>query len=67
MAHPCGDRLLNILKRVQDVPERDKRILEANNILRSRISYQGTKMIFSSERDDYWWWLMQNGDVNTPA
>jgi hypothetical protein len=34
-------------------------------VLRSRISYQGTKMLFSSERDDYWWWLMQNGDVNT--
>ncbi|MFZ2329708.1 MAG: MG2 domain-containing protein [Rhodoferax sp.] len=56
---------LNILKRVQDVPDRDKRILDANQILRSRISYQGTKMIFSTERDDYWWWLMQNGDVNT--
>jgi len=56
---------LNILKRVSDVPERDKRLAEANQILRSRISYQGTKMIFSSEKDDYWWWLMQNGDVNT--
>jgi uncharacterized protein YfaS (alpha-2-macroglobulin family) len=55
---------LNILKRVQDVPERDKRRAEANQILRSRISYQGSKMIFSTERDDYWWWLMQNGDVN---
>ncbi|MBK7280611.1 alpha-2-macroglobulin family protein [Candidatus Aalborgicola defluviihabitans] len=56
---------LNILKRVADVPERDKRMAEATQILRSRISYQGTKMIFSSEKDDYWWWLMQNGDVNT--
>ncbi|QTN30739.1 alpha-2-macroglobulin [Rhodoferax sp. AJA081-3] len=56
---------LNILKRVQDVPDRDKRIAEANQILRGRISYQGTKMIFSTEKDDYWWWLMQNGDVNT--
>ncbi|RFO95499.1 alpha-2-macroglobulin [Rhodoferax lacus] len=56
---------LNILKRVADVPEHDKRLLEATQILRSRISYQGTKMVFSSERDDYWWWLMQNGDVNS--
>ena len=55
----------NILRRVQDVPERAKRLAEATQILRSRISYQGTKMIFSTERDDYWWWLMQNGDVNT--
>jgi hypothetical protein len=56
---------LNILKRVQDAPDRDKRIAEANQVLRSRISYQGTKMVFSTEKDDYWWWLMQNGDVNT--
>ncbi|QDL55464.1 alpha-2-macroglobulin family protein [Rhodoferax aquaticus] len=56
---------LNILKRVTDVPERDKRLAEATQVLRSRISYQGTKMIFSTEKDDYWWWLMQSGDVNT--
>ena len=56
---------LNILKRVQDVPDRDKRMAEATQVLRSRISYQGTKMAFSTEKDDYWWWLMQNGDVNT--
>ena len=55
---------LNILKRLPDVAEHDKRLAEATQILRSRISYQGTKMVFSSERDDYWWWLMQNGDVN---
>ncbi len=56
---------LNILKRVQDVPDRNKRVAEATQILKSRISYQGTKIIFSTERDHYWWWLMQNGDVNT--
>jgi hypothetical protein len=56
---------VNILKRVTDVPERDKRLTEAQQILRSRLSFQGTKLIFSTEQDDYWWWLMQNGDVNT--
>ena len=56
---------LGILNRVPDVAERDKRLAEATQVLRSRISYQGTKMIFSSEREDYWWWLMQNGDVNS--
>jgi hypothetical protein len=30
-----------------------------------RLSYQGTKLAFSTEQHDYWWWLMQNGDVNT--
>jgi hypothetical protein len=56
---------LNILKRMQDVPDRNKRLSEATQVLRARISYQGTKMIFSTEKDDYWWWLMQNGDANT--
>ena len=55
---------MNILRRVQDIPERDKRLQEATQILRARLSYQGTKLLLSTERDDYWWWLMQNGDVN---
>ena len=56
---------VNILKRVEGVPQREQRLAEAMNILKSRLSYQGTKLIFSTERDDYWWWLMQSGDVNT--
>jgi uncharacterized protein YfaS (alpha-2-macroglobulin family) len=56
---------LNILKRVTDVPQREARLLEANQILKARLSYQGTKLVFSTEKDDYWWWLMVNGDVNT--
>ncbi|WP_311223556.1 MULTISPECIES: MG2 domain-containing protein [unclassified Acidovorax] len=56
---------LNILKRVQDVPQREQRLAEATQVLKARLSYQGTKLIFSTEQDDYWWWLMQNGDVNT--
>ncbi len=55
---------LNILKRVPDVPQRQQRLREANNVLKARLSYQGTKVIFSTEQDDYWWWLMVNGDVN---
>ncbi|MES2972728.1 MAG: MG2 domain-containing protein [Pseudomonadota bacterium] len=56
---------LNILKRVGDVPQREQRLAEATQVLRSRLSFQGTKLIFSTEKDDYWWWLMTNGDVNT--
>ncbi len=56
---------LGILRRVADVPQREQRIAEATQVLRSRLSYQGTKVLFSTERDDYWWWLMANGDVNT--
>jgi uncharacterized protein YfaS (alpha-2-macroglobulin family) len=56
---------LNILKRVADVPQREQRLAEASQVLRSRLSFQGTKLVFSTEKDDYWWWLMTNGDVNT--
>ena len=56
---------VNVLRRVADVPQRDERLAEAMQILRARLSFQGTKLLFSTEQDDYWWWLMQNGDVNT--
>ena len=56
---------LNILKRVNDVPQRTERLTEASQILRARLSYQGTKLVFSTEADDQWWWLMQNSDTNT--
>lgn len=56
---------VNILKRVTDVPQREQRMVEAMQVLRSRLSFQGTKLLFSTEQDDHWWWLMTNGDVNT--
>ncbi|MBU1442870.1 MAG: alpha-2-macroglobulin [Gammaproteobacteria bacterium] len=55
---------LNILRRVRDVPRRQQSIDEANNVLRARLSYQGTRVGFSTEREDDWWWLMVNGDSN---
>ena len=56
---------LNILNRVKDVSERDKYLAEAQQILRARISFIGSKIVFSNEKDDYWWWLMQNSDINS--
>ncbi|MEW6706938.1 MAG: MG2 domain-containing protein [Pseudomonadota bacterium] len=55
---------LMILQRVATVPQREQRIAEAEQILRARLDLQGTRMGFSTERDDNWWWLMSNGDVN---
>ena len=37
---------------------------EAEQILRSRLNFQGTTMGFSTERSDFLWWLMISGDVN---
>ena len=55
---------LNVLSRIEKVPGREKRIAEAEGILRSRMNFQGTTMGFSTERTDFLWWLMVSGDVN---
>jgi uncharacterized protein YfaS (alpha-2-macroglobulin family) len=55
----------NLLRRVTDIPQRAQRQAEATQIIKARLSYQGTKLVFSTERDDYLWWLMSSGDVNT--
>ena len=54
----------DLLKRAPDLSERDKRMQEAEQILRSRLNFQGTTMGFSTERTDFLWWLMISGDVN---
>lgn len=54
----------NILQRVEDVPDRDARLKEAAQILRSRLNFQGTALGFSTDRSDYLWWLMVSSDVN---
>ncbi|MCI0469368.1 MAG: alpha-2-macroglobulin, partial [Nitrospirae bacterium] len=55
---------MNILLRMKDIPNRDKRLKEAEHIMRSRLNFQGTRMGFSTERTDSLWWLMVSGDVN---
>jgi hypothetical protein len=55
---------LNILRRVDAIPERARRIDEAQQILRARLTYAGTTLKFSTEQDDFWWWLMDSGDAN---
>ncbi len=52
-----------ILQRVA-MPERESRLKEAEQILRSRLNFQGTIMGFSTERSDNLWWLMISGDSN---
>ena len=54
----------NILRNVQDIPESTTRIKEAEQILRSRLNFQGTTMGFSTEKSDFLWWLMVSVDVN---
>jgi hypothetical protein len=55
---------LNILNKVKNIKDSEKRISEANQIIRSRLNFQGTKMGFSTEYTDFLWWLMVSNDVN---
>ncbi len=54
----------DLLKRAPDLSKRDEYMTGAEQILRSRLNFQGTTMGFSTERLDYLWWLMISGDVN---
>jgi len=55
---------LEILKRVDGVPDRARRLEEVNQILRGRLTYGGTTLKFSNEEGDFWWWLMDSADAN---
>ncbi|WP_423195333.1 Alpha-2-macroglobulin [Cupriavidus sp. H19C3] len=55
---------LALLTRMPDIPQHEARLAEAQQLLRGRLTVQGTRLAFSTERDDNWWWLMANGDVN---
>jgi len=55
---------IGVLKRVPGVPEQRARLQQAEQVLRARLSYQGTRLAFSTEAQDHWWWLMAGGDVN---
>jgi uncharacterized protein YfaS (alpha-2-macroglobulin family) len=55
---------LGILRNVESLKQRDAKRNEAENILRSRLNFQGTTMTFSTERQDALWWLMISADSN---
>ena len=54
----------SLMKRGDGLKDREKQLSETEQILRSRLNFQGTTMGFSTERLDYLWWLMISGDVN---
>ncbi len=54
----------SILYRVKDAPEREARLAAVERELRNRMTYAGGRLVFSTERDDRWWWLMMDGEVN---
>ncbi|MDR5811927.1 MG2 domain-containing protein [Caballeronia sp. LZ019] len=53
-----------IVSRVDGVPNRDEKRAQAEQIIRARLTYQGTRLTFSTERDDDLWWLMTGVETN---
>ncbi len=53
-----------ILGRVADIPQRDDKRAQVEQLLRARLSYQGTQLVFTTARDDDLWWLMTGSDSN---
>lgn len=54
----------NVLTRLHQLPERERLLSQVEQILRSRLNLQGTKLGFSSEGTDHLWWLMVSADLN---
>lgn len=54
-----------VVKRLPGLPDRASRLNAAERELRNRLSYQGGRLTFTSERSDYWWWLMASADANS--
>lgn len=57
---------MSVLHRMGDkVPSRlSKDASQAENVLRTRLDYRGTRMNFSTEKNDFLWWLMTSPDQN---
>ncbi|MEI6000597.1 alpha-2-macroglobulin [Paraburkholderia bengalensis] len=53
-----------VLSRVKDVPQRDEKLAQAEQIIRSRLTYQGTRLTFSTADSDDLWWLMTGTETN---
>ena len=53
-----------ILSRVPEIPQRDDKRAQLEQILRARLTYQGTRLTFSTAADDDLWWLMTSTEDN---
>ncbi|HNG79789.1 MAG TPA: alpha-2-macroglobulin, partial [Burkholderiaceae bacterium] len=53
-----------LLQRVNDLPQREARLAEANRLLRARLVAGGATLRFVDEAGDQWSWLMEGADAN---
>jgi uncharacterized protein YfaS (alpha-2-macroglobulin family) len=55
---------LSLLQHMPAMVDRAKKLTQAEQLLRAKLVYRGTRLGFINEQQDYWWWLMGNSDVN---
>jgi hypothetical protein len=55
---------VEILLALEQISNRKERLAEAEQVLRARLTYQGTLISFSTEASDRLWWLMVSNDLN---
>jgi alpha-2-macroglobulin len=53
-----------VVKRLPEMPARESKLAEAEQELRNRLTYTGGRLGFTTEKSDYWWWMMISGDSN---
>lgn len=53
-----------VVKNLHQLPQREKQLAAAKQALRNRLNYSGGRLTFTTERSDYNWWMMVNGDAN---
>jgi uncharacterized protein YfaS (alpha-2-macroglobulin family) len=55
---------INVLKQQPALPQAAERLMQAEDLVRARLSLQGTRLSFAEETSASWWWLMGHPDVD---
>ncbi|MFD1122430.1 alpha-2-macroglobulin [Methylophilus flavus] len=55
---------VSVLQHLPEIAGHDDKLKQARQILQSRLMFSGTTMNFSTEKQDYLWWLMVSPDLN---
>jgi uncharacterized protein YfaS (alpha-2-macroglobulin family) len=53
-----------VVKRLPDLPQQAAKLKAAEQELRNRLTYTGGRLHFTTEKSDFWWWMMISGDYN---
>lgn len=55
---------ISVLQQMKTLPAQAEKLRQARQILQARLTFSGTTLNFSTEKQDYLWWLMVSPDLN---